>query len=128
LILLSCILFLWHLCEKREYKRKVHKKSHKTKIFLKKIRKREKSVRISRNTIDVCTSLIHLISILFPYCTKILFTTFVLWSNCSNTFFRPAARTSTLNTYSTLLFVTELCTTNIYLVSLTKTPPFSRAE
>jgi hypothetical protein len=29
----------------------------------------EKSVRISRNTIDLCTSMIHLISILFSCCT-----------------------------------------------------------
>jgi 5'-3' exonuclease len=63
LILFSCILFLRHFCEKREYKSQVHKKKpYKTK---KKIIKRRKNVRISRNIIDLCTSMIHLISILF---------------------------------------------------------------
>jgi hypothetical protein len=64
LILLNRILFLQHFCEKREYKRQVHKKATQNK----KIRKREKSVRISRNIIDLCTFMIHLISYLFPCC------------------------------------------------------------
>jgi hypothetical protein len=50
------------------------------------------------------------------------------WSNFSNTFSRPGTRTSTWNTYSTLLFGTDLCATDIYLVSLSKAPPFCRAE
>jgi hypothetical protein len=50
------------------------------------------------------------------------------WSNCSNTFFRPATWTSTWNTYLALLPVTNLCATNIYLVSLPKAPHFFRAK
>jgi hypothetical protein len=57
-------------------------------------------------------------------CTSFL----VLWSNCSITFSRPATRTSTWNTYSALLSVTDLCATYIYLVSLPIAPVFSRAE
>jgi hypothetical protein len=51
----------------------------------------------------------------------------VHWSNCSITFSRPATRTSTWNTYSALLSVTDLCATYIYLVSLPRAPAFSRA-
>jgi hypothetical protein len=61
---------------------------------------------------------------LLDTCTSFL----VLWSNCSITFSRPPTRTSTWNTYSTLLSVTDLCATYIYLVSLPRTPAFSRAE
>ena len=57
-------------------------------------------------------------------CTSFL----MLWSNCSITFSRPATRTSTWNTYSALLSVTDLCATYIYLVSLPIAPIFSRAE
>jgi hypothetical protein len=52
----------------------------------------------------------------------------VLWSNYSITFSRPATRTSTWNTYSVLLSVTDLCATYIYLVSLPIALAFSRAE
>jgi hypothetical protein len=68
------------------------------------------------------------LSFLLDTCTSFL----VLWSNCSIIFSRPATRTSTWNTYSALLFVTNLCATYIYiyiyLVSLPRTPAFSRAE
>jgi hypothetical protein len=57
-------------------------------------------------------------------CTSFL----VLWSNCSIIFSRLATRTSTWNTYLALLFVTDLCATYIYLVSLPIAPAFSRAE
>jgi hypothetical protein len=53
--------------KKREYKRQVHKKNAQNKEKKEKIRKREKSARISKNTIDLCTSMIHFISILFSY-------------------------------------------------------------
>jgi hypothetical protein len=46
-------------------------------------------------------------------CTSFL----VLWSNCSITFSRPATRTSTWNTYSALVSVTDLCATYIYIFS-----------
>jgi hypothetical protein len=63
-------------------------------------------------------------SFLLDTCTSFL----VLWSNYSLTFSRPASRTSTWNTYSALLSVTDLCATYIYLVSLPRTPAFSRAK
>jgi hypothetical protein len=61
---------------------------------------------------------------LLDTCTSFL----VLWSNYSITFSRPATRTSNWNTYSAFLSVTDLCATYIYLVSLPRTPAFSRAE
>jgi hypothetical protein len=56
------------------------------------------------------------LTFLLDTCTSFL----VLWSNCFITF--------TWNTYSALLSVTDLCVTYIYLVSLPRTPDFSRAE
>jgi hypothetical protein len=44
LILLSCILFLRHFCEKREYKRQVHKKAARKNKKNKKRRKKKKKV------------------------------------------------------------------------------------
>jgi hypothetical protein len=69
--LLCYILFLWHSFEKREYKNASAKKPHKTKK--KRRRKSEKKkikrVLISRNTIDLCTSVIVFHSNLLPYCS-----------------------------------------------------------
>jgi hypothetical protein len=91
--------------------------------------KKRKRVRISRNTIDLCTSVIAFYSNLFPCFTYLLVTFFLVpWSNCSNTFSRPTTRMSSWNTFSTLLSVTDLCDTGIYLVSLPNALPLSRAE
>jgi hypothetical protein len=124
---ISC--FLQHSYEKNKsiQKGKCKKNPHKRGKIRKNQRKKRKIVCISRNTIDLCTSVIVFHSNLFPWCSKIL-VIFVSSSNCANTFTRPAIKMSTWNTYLTLLFVTDLCATVIYLVSLLKAPPFSRAK
>jgi hypothetical protein len=110
LIILCYILFLRHSCEKNRILKSKCKKinTKQRKKGEKSEKRREKKVCISRNIIHLCTYVVVFHSNLFPCCSYILVTSFISSSNFANTFFRPAARTSTLNTYSTLLSVTHL--------------------
>jgi hypothetical protein len=56
--------------EKKNIKRQVQKKQHKTKKKrIKNQRKRERKVRLNRNNIDLCTYVIVFLSNLFPCCS-----------------------------------------------------------
>src|SRR5438128_1995258 len=48
--------------------------------------------------------------------------------NCANTLFRLATRTSTLDIYSALLSVSDLCATYTYIFCAIPSSTFSRAE
>ena len=96
------------------------------KIFEKKSQKKEQ--HINRKASVLCTSVIILPQACFLLHLDTCISFLVPWSNCSITFSWPATRTSTWNTHSALLSVTDLCATYIYLVSLPRAPAFSQAE
>ena len=105
--------------QNRKYKKIFEKKSQKKREKKKKRVAHKQKRQCSVHLCDYFAPSLHL-----DTCTSFL----VPWSNCSITFSRPTTRTSTWNTYSALLSVTDFCATYIYLVSLPRTPAFSRSE
>ena len=62
-------------------------------------------------------------------CYPLILVTFLVPSyNCAKTIFRPATRTSTLDIYSALLSVSDLCATCTYIFCAIPSSTFSRAE
>jgi prepilin signal peptidase PulO-like enzyme (type II secretory pathway) len=104
-----------------------YKKIEKRKIA-KKEKKRVAHKQKRQCSVHLCDCFAKPVSLLhLDTCTSFL----VPWSNYSITFSRPATRTSTWNSYSALLSVTELCDIYIYIyiyiymVSLSRAPTLS---
>jgi hypothetical protein len=96
-------------CCKREKYKKIFEKNHKKRERKKKRVAHKQKYQCSVHLCDYFAQACFLLHL--DTCTSF----FVPWSNCSITFSRPATRTSTWNTYSALLSVTDLCATYIYI-------------